>query len=121
MVARNHVVVKGENLSMVSVDPKNICCGPQPSRKSLEVPFCLEPLDIKIPTICPLLNIPLIVGKGRLSGNSPSLDRVIPKNGYIKGNVLVVSHRANQIKNDADLKELQTLTKNLEKIWASYT
>jgi hypothetical protein len=38
---------------------------------------------------------------------SPELDRIVPSLGYVKGNVLVVSRRANRIKTDATVEELQ--------------
>lgn len=69
--------------------------------------------DIVIPRHCPLLGVKLAVGTGKTNRNSPSLDRLNPKKGYIKGNIWVISHRANSIKNDATYKELKLLTKNL--------
>lgn len=38
--------------------------------------------------------------------NSPSLDRIDSSKGYVKGNVVIVSHRANSIKRDATEVEL---------------
>jgi len=35
--------------------------------------------------------------------------------GYVKGNVWVISHRANRIKNDATLLELEKLVTALKK------
>lgn len=84
--------------------------------KQQAIPFNLLPEDIHIPGTCPLLGIPLQVSKKIHSPNSPSLDRIIPADGYVKGNVQVISHRANAIKNDASLAELKLLTANLEKI-----
>lgn len=78
------------------------------------IPFNLEVSDILIPEYCPLLNIkinqPL---SGKLSGNSPSVDRINPKLGYVKGNVRIISNRANTLKNNATIKELELLIKNL--------
>jgi hypothetical protein len=85
-------------------------------RKGL--PCTITPKDIVIPERCPLLNTPLRrnVG-GKVPGpNSPSLDRLIPALGYIPRNVIVISNRANLIKQDATLQELKDLTNNLEKI-----
>ncbi len=39
--------------------------------------------------------------------NSPSLDRIDPTKGYVKGNVWIISHRANTIKSDASHEELK--------------
>lgn len=71
------------------------------------VPFALSPEDITLPQTCPVLGIPIIVGQSQATDNSPSLDRVVPLLGYVKGNVLVISNRANRIKNDATPTELR--------------
>lgn len=70
--------------------------------------FDLELSDIHIPTHCPVLGIELVAHKGRSGGNpnSPALDRVDNNKGYVKGNVMVVSHRANMMKVDASPEEL---------------
>lgn len=39
----------------------------------------------------------------------PSLDRTDNRKGYVRGNVRVISFRANQIKNDASADELRAL------------
>ena len=46
--------------------------------------------------------------------NSYSLDRIDSSKGYIPGNVWVISRRANAIKSDATLEELELLVKNLK-------
>lgn len=61
--------------------------------------------DIVIPESCPILNIPLSRGPGRIHDGSPSLDRIDPAKGYSKGNVIVVSYRANRIRNDGTAEE----------------
>jgi hypothetical protein len=67
--------------------------------------------DIKIPEICPVLGIPLRRhGNGR-HDDCPSLDCLIPSLGYIRGNVFVISMRANRIKNDATPVELDLISK----------
>ncbi len=49
---------------------------------------------------CPVLGIPL--GSGAAA---PSLDRLIPTWGYQKGNIAVISNRANKLKNDGTARE----------------
>lgn len=73
------------------------------------LPFDIELTDIKIPEVCPVLGIPLVISRRGRSGwfdDSPSLDRVNPAKGYVKGNVHVISNRANRIKMDATYEEL---------------
>lgn len=85
-------------------------------KKNLE--FLITSEDIEIPDTCPLLGIPLTTGIGGIGLNegSPTLDRIDSSKGYIKGNILVISHKANRIKNDASLEELLKITKALEKL-----
>jgi len=96
-------------------------CAARDRARKLAVPFSIEPSDVKMPKVCPLLGIPISYTNKITSKNSPSIDRVIPSRGYTKENTLTISHHANQIKNDATLSELQILTRNLEKIWPSFT
>lgn len=70
-------------------------------------------VDIAIPEFCPLLGLKLERGTGKQHAASPSLDRIIPAYGYVPDNVWVISHRANELKRDATLQELQTLVNNL--------
>ncbi len=84
--------------------------------RKYDIPCTITTADIIVPERCPLLGVVLETGIGGVSPNSPSLDRIIPHLGYVPGNVLVISNRANIIKNDANLSELKLLTKNLEKI-----
>ena len=69
-------------------------------------PFFIEPCDIIIPEYCPVLGLPLTFNSGRPQDNSPSLDRINPDLGYVKGNVRVISYRANTLKNNASMEEL---------------
>ena len=75
--------------------------------KGLE--FSLTKEDIRIPESCPVLGIRLRVSSGRYSDSSPALDRIDNSKGYVRGNVLVVSARANSLKNDATVDELKKL------------
>lgn len=79
--------------------------------RDLGVAFDLEVGDVTIPEICPVLGIPLFFryGKKGPCRNSPSLDRLNPKGGYTRDNVVVISHRANTLKNDATIGEVQAV------------
>lgn len=70
--------------------------------------------DIIIPDRCPLLGTLLQIATGRKSdkSNSPSLDRIDSTKGYVKGNVWVISHRANVMKSNATLDEHILLVEN---------
>jgi hypothetical protein len=75
------------------------------------VPFTISREDIVIPTHCPVLGLPLFTMKGVQGGgdNSPTLDRIRPALGYVKGNIIVISGRANRLKSDASIKELRDI------------
>ena len=77
--------------------------------KSKGLIFNLEFDDIVIPTTCPVLGIPLHQGTGQLTPNSPSLDRIDSTQGYTKNNVIVISYRANSLKKDATVDEMNAL------------
>lgn len=78
------------------------------------IPFNLTIGDIpEIPVVCPVLGI--VMGGSKKRGhcpNSPSLDRIIPKKGYTKGNIRIISHRANQLKSDGTPEELMLVAKD---------
>jgi hypothetical protein len=76
--------------------------------KKKGIEFNLELSDVVIPKVCPVLKIPLTAGSssGGPRGCSPSLDRIDNTKGYIKGNVQVISHKANTMKHCADNNEL---------------
>lgn len=75
--------------------------------KKRQEPCTITVEDIVIPERCPILGIPLAVNTGLLGPGSPSLDRFDPSLGYVPGNVWVISHRANSMKNDASPEELR--------------
>lgn len=72
--------------------------------------------DITVPEFCPVFGVRLQRGVKRRTDASPSLDKIIPALGYTPGNVWVISWRANRIKNDATLQELEILVCKLREI-----
>ena len=60
--------------------------------------------------------------KGKLVGwtedtnYSPSFDRIYPKKGYVKGNIVIVSNKANRIKTDATVDEIRKVADFYEKL-----
>ena len=83
--------------------------------RKLGLPFNLTSADIQFPTECPALGLTLIsgayVGTGKLASESPSLDRIIPSKGYVRGNVRVISNLANTMKNSATPEQLRAFCK----------
>ena len=82
------------------------------------VPFNLELEDLSVPEVCPILGTKIkssFGGGGAPDGDSPSVDRINPDLGYVKGNVMVVSQRANWIKRDLKIEHVLALLSYLEK------
>lgn len=70
--------------------------------------------DLAWPTHCPVLGITLdyTTKSGFRNGNghnNPSLDRFDCQQGYVPGNVMVISFRANALKSNATLEELEAV------------
>jgi hypothetical protein len=82
--------------------------------KVREIPFELTVADIpEIPDVCPVLGIPLFRTNGVQTMNTPSLDRINPSHGYVRGNVRVISLRANILRSNATVEELRLILKDL--------
>lgn len=85
--------------------------------KAKKIPFNINVNDLIWPTHCPVLGIELdYSGKDRW--RQVSLDRTNPALGYIKDNVVVMSMRANAIKYDASIEELQKVLNYLQQTGA---
>jgi hypothetical protein len=67
--------------------------------------------DILIPDRCPILDIPLVRSKGKQASSSPSLDRIDTAQGYVKGNVRVISYKANACKSNMTSQQIERLYK----------
>jgi hypothetical protein len=79
-------------------------CKDRALKKGLEFNLTLE--DIVIPDMCPILLQPIVQGNKDNYKFSPSVDRIDNTKGYIKGNVQIISMKANTIKNSATIEEL---------------
>ena len=77
--------------------------------KMKNLAFSIDRSDIVIPEYCPILGLKLEFSRNLAGCSSPSLDRIDSTKGYVKGNVQVISWRANRIKTDATLEELTLL------------
>lgn len=79
------------------------------------IPFGLDLSDLVVPTHCPVFGLPLVRNGRVMADDNPSVDRIDPALGYVKGNVWVISWRANRLKNNAKLWELEALVGALKK------
>jgi hypothetical protein len=64
--------------------------------------FDLSIEDLLVPEVCPYLKTAFVVG----TRYAASIDRIDNTRGYVKGNVEIISRKANTMKNDASVAEL---------------
>lgn len=80
--------------------------------KKRNIPFQLsmsDLYDLTFPLTCPVLGMPLEFNTERPKDNSFSIDRIDSSKGYSADNIVVVSVRANTLKSNATLDEMQRL------------
>ena len=81
--------------------------------KKYNLDFDIQESDIIIPEKCPILEVPIILGNKDNYEYTPSLDRIDNSKGYVKGNIQVISKKANSMKNSATYQELITFCKKI--------
>jgi len=103
----------------ITADPaQHLCYEALQRAKKHDLPFNITVADVVIPDYCPVLNLKLEVATGYRTDNSPSLDRIIPELGYVRGNVRVISWRANLLRRDATLAELEAIVADERRLHA---
>lgn len=78
------------------------------------VPFDLVAEDLLAPEFCPVLGMRLERSSnpnGGVTDCAPTVDRLIPELGYVRDNIIIVSHKANRIKNDSTIEELEAVAR----------
>jgi hypothetical protein len=75
------------------------------------IDFNLELSDIIVPNFCPVLGVALVVGH---TDYAPSIDRIDSRLGYVKGNIQIISNKANRMKSNATVEEVRLLLKYME-------
>lgn len=79
---------------------------------SLNLPFNLTKEDLILVDVCPILEIPISLNNENKL-HCISWDRIIPELGYVKGNVKAISLKANIMKSDCSIDEIETFCKNI--------
>ena len=82
--------------------------------KRKKITFDISWEDIKIVTHCPVLGIAMEPGHVGGKMQSYSLDRIDNAKGYVKGNVALISHRANSYKGDMTIEQVRNLLRYME-------
>ena len=80
------------------------------------VPFDMTVDDLApFPLTCPVLGLTINWMSTGVSGNdSPSIDRMVPEKGYVRGNVRIISNKANRLKSNASLDELDAIVRYMK-------
>ena len=81
------------------------------------IPFNITLDDFDVPIRCPVFGFKLTIGH---PNRTPSLDRIIPALGYVRGNVIVVSLLANRIKTDAAINQLRLVADYYENLLRNF-
>ena len=85
-----------------------------------QIPFdelAVRELLVDPPEVCAALNFTLRAGGGgsREQGkDAATIDRRVPRKGYVRGNMDIISRRANNIKSDATAAEIRAVADWLE-------
>lgn len=69
--------------------------------------FSIELSEVVIPEVCPILKTKF----ERFTDYAPSIDRIDNSKGYVKGNIQIISRKANSMKYNASDKELLLFSK----------
>lgn len=80
------------------------------------IEFTIQPSDIQIPRTCPVLGI--VLARNKVKGwcdSSPTLDRKDSSQGYVPGNIRVISWRANKLKSDGTLQEFERIVEYIRR------
>jgi hypothetical protein len=103
---KNHYKTKRGHLSQYLAQAKYRVKG-----KNIPFNIDLDFLESITTECCPVFGFKFNWGRDGSghSPNKPSLDRIIPELGYIKGNVVFISSLANTIKSNATEKELYAI------------
>jgi len=77
------------------------------------IPFDVTVEDIDWVEVCPVFGWELVYApsNGKKVRYQPSVDKIVPSLGYVKGNIQVLSHLANSMKQDASQEELELFAK----------
>lgn len=85
---------------------KRLLKGARTRARRLGLEFSISYSDIPIPEFCPALGVRLQFNKAKMKFDSATIDRIDSSRGYVKGNVQVISLKANTIKSNASYEEI---------------
>ena len=83
--------------------------------KSLGVDWNIRFQEVEWNDWCPVFDIKLNwLNEGKAKDDTPSFDRTDSDKGYVAGNVVIMSWKANRLKNNATKEDLKALSEYME-------
>ncbi len=80
------------------------------SKRGIEFTLTVTDLyNLTFPISCPIFGMPLYFNRGAVSDDSYSIDRIDSSKGYHIDNIIVISQKANRIKTNATLEEMEKI------------
>lgn len=120
---RERILARRKELESTNPDlyKRRLLAGARSRAKRNGIEFDIEMEDMEWPEKCPVLDLDLKYlpsgkGPGIRTLNTPSIDRVNNNSGYVKGNVQVISWRANKLKQDGTLDEFKRIVDWMEEV-----
>ena len=102
--------VKRHSENIKKTPDKRLLCRAKKRAKDFGLEFSITLDDIKIPEFCPVFGTKLVNNEGYANRhNSMSLDRIDSSKGYTPDNICVISNRANSLKGNATIEDLEKL------------
>lgn len=77
-------------------------------KKGLEHSIMVADL-LPLPEFCPVFGFKLDYNLSKFGETSPSIDRINNEKGYVKGNIVIVSWKANALKKNGTIQDFQRL------------
>lgn len=86
---------------------RSLLAGTKARAKKRGIEFSITDEDIHLPEFCPVLGLRLtrLLGGSGQRDSSPTIDRLDPNKGYVKGNCFIISWRANRLKSNGTADE----------------
>lgn len=84
-------------------------CRARAKEKGLPFDLTTEYLEEIWTGVCPAFGVSLDIKAKKDEQDHAQLDKIIPDLGYVRGNVVWLSQRANRIKDDASVEDLERL------------
>lgn len=102
-------IIDREQKRRLSNPEKTLYTAAKQRAKKNNIDFDIDIEDVQIPLVCPILGIKIKHNNKGFQPGSPSIDRIDNTKGYIKSNIRVISNRANLLKRDAVIEELEKI------------